>query len=1012
AKVIKFSFINNQISSEAQLVSLNNLYQIELDQIKIKLNKLDQNNYSSFIQITKCYNVTLTKCVFDNNINSYGYAGALYITETSYVQIYYSQFISNKCLSKNGGAIYFVNTQFLGTLILNFTSLIGNQAKLSTGGAISLKKTNLILQNSQIESNVAQIGGGIYYQQIIPDFILSLQNDINYNNTILNNYAYIYGRNIGSTLRKIQISKNDIIIEDSKNKINKDQNQLKVFGIQSGQQITFKNIQILDEEQNPVFIPPIKIQSILSEDVLLIIKSISIQIICDQEGLQIQCIGDLKSSDYQDKGFSLSIQFVSKPLSTILIKFQSNIFPQLIDSNNNILIKQNYLDLDIELNFDKCKLGSLQKKFNKFFVCEPCPEGKYSLDIFDDECKKCPEQAEYCLGSKIQLKDGYWRSNELTDDIIYCNFNPSVCQPQNKQSKLNCAKGYIGIICGSCDTYGQIWDDPYAEFFISKQCQNCQKNTNLIILNNLLKIFMTMSYIFFMVRNLQKQIYINILGHFVKKLGIIFLSKTYKSDMQKIYPKILNDHLQILSLICGLFSSFSAISVPVQIIGNPLGAMNKSIDCLLSKNASLRPLWFYQLLWSLLQPIIVICLYFIYSFIFLKLKKNFFIRHAKVALIFIYFYYFVSIISNLIKSMNCVQLGESKYMDLDFNIKCYDPQYHLIYMFTFCLPLLIFYTIIPIFLFKRVYDIKKGGKLFLHKIEYQFIYSGLRDKLCYWEFYKILYKFTLILVFVLYKESQIFQVLIINILMLAKFYLVVKLKPYNQQTYNELEQISIFLCIVTLNMLYIYEISTQQTMLQIITIFTVILTNLCLFLRLTCGMIIIQVNKRKQENNIIQNILLKLKQIYPNRFNNIQVVNNQKIKALLQLKAVQAKFKKLVLFLKKYKFYNQEQLLQQFNQENQFINLLSEQQERENISLAYLNRMSSRNNVEGIENNLKLISRQSQQMLKDNNTLIQQTVINLEMMSPQNNIFSQENFNILSDNDDETEKKIDQEIKY
>ncbi|KAL4506114.1 hypothetical protein ABPG73_016848 [Tetrahymena malaccensis] len=811
ANLLKSSFNNNQINLEASLILLNNLDQIMLDFVILKHNRLNKNTFTSFIQINQCDVVKLTECLFEDNINSNGYGGVLQLTETAQAQIYLSKFISNKCLQKNGGAINYINTQQLGTMDMNFSAFVSNQAIYSTGGAINLSKVNLISKNSQIQSNRAQVGGGIYYQQVVPDLVLSQQKGIKQNNTISNNYASIYGKNFGSTLRKIYISEKDITVESS-NKINYYENSHEIQGIQSGEKIVFKKIQILDEEETPVYIPSIQNQSNFSDDVLLILRQINIEITCDQINIKIQCVGNLKSSDYQNGGFSLTVQPMYQPLSSMNIKIQSNVFPQLVDSNNNILTNQGQIDLQLQVNFDQCKLGYIQKQFSHSIICESCPEGKYSLDILDSECKKCPESADYCQGSKIQLKNGYWRSNEFTDDIIYCSFNPDVCQPQSNESRFNCARGYVGIICGSCDVYGNVWGDTYAEYITSKVCYKCQDNAMLIALNNLLKFFVVMAYIFFMIRSLQKQLYIKILGHYVKKAGILFLSKTYKSERAKIHSKILNDHLQILSLIYSLFNNLISISVPIQISGNPLGAISKSIDCIFSKNPSLRPLWFYQLLWSLSQPILIIALYFIIGYIFLKFKQNLFIRHARAALIFIYFYYFVSIITTLSKSINCVQIGDSKYMDLDFNIKCYDPNHHLPYVFIFCLPLLIIYgIIIPIVLFISVYLVRKRKRSFFIKVQYSYIFAGFRDKMYYWEFYKIIYKAAIIIIFILLKDNnQLIQVLMMNIIMSLNLLLVGKLKPYTQQNYNDLQQFSTFICLLALNLFYIVQISNQS----------------------------------------------------------------------------------------------------------------------------------------------------------------------------------------------------------
>ncbi|EAR80994.2 hypothetical protein TTHERM_02214810, partial (macronuclear) [Tetrahymena thermophila SB210] len=89
----------------------------------------------------------------------------------------------------------------MASLTIKKSAFIDNQALLSTGGAINLVNSNLMMENSVVSSNQALIGGGIYYQQIIPDFVLDLTNKIINNNIISQNFAKLYGNNLGSTLR-------------------------------------------------------------------------------------------------------------------------------------------------------------------------------------------------------------------------------------------------------------------------------------------------------------------------------------------------------------------------------------------------------------------------------------------------------------------------------------------------------------------------------------------------------------------------------------------------------------------------------------------------------------------------------------------------------------------------------------------------------------------------------------------------------------------------------------------
>ncbi|KAL4506115.1 hypothetical protein ABPG73_016849 [Tetrahymena malaccensis] len=916
-KIFNSYFINNTINLDSQLMLLNSLQQIQMQIVILQNNALKFNVQSSFIQINQCYNITITSCQFEGNLNSLGYGGSLLVKEVSFLYLVQSKFLSNKCLKRNGGALHFVNTEFLGVLDINFSEFIHNQATSSTGGAISIQNVNLILQNTQIDSNIAQIGGGVYYQQFIPDFIILTNKGYNLNNTIQNNYASIYGKNIGSTLRKIVILQKDIFIE-SPSDISYIDNSLQIQGVQSGEQIIFQKIQIVDEEGTPLYIPSIQTQNNLSDDVQIIIRQISVQITCDQTNIQMECEGYLKSSDFQNGGFSLKVQPMYKPLNFMVLRIQSNPFPQLIDSQNNIYNNQGQLELRVQINFGECLQGQIQKQFSYSFYC---------------------------------------------------------------------ARGYQGIICNQCDTYGKVWDDNYAYYFTSKNCQQCQNNVFLIILNNFLKFFIVISYVFFTIRSLQKELYIRTLGHYVAKSGLIFLCNSYKQDKPRVYSKLINDHLQILSIVYGIFNSFIPISIPIEISGNPLNSISKSIDCLFAKYPDLQPLWFYQLLWSFVQPMLIILLYFIIGIILYFFKRRFFLKRARAALVFIYFYYFVSTITILSKSLNCVQIGDSKYLDLDLNIKCFDPQNHLPCVFFFCLPLLIIYgLVIPLVLWINIYFIQNKKASFFVKIQYSYIVAGYKNQLYYWEFYKIIFKISLIMIYILLRENQLLQVSIMNIMMSLNFFLIGKLKPYIQQIYNDLQQRSILLCIITLNLYYIQQNLIKQTTFETITTVIVSLPNLYLFIELIFGIIIIRIQGDKESRNIIQNCLLALKEKYPKKFLNIHIVHNKKTKALLKLKVVQKKFQILLKFLKNYNFYNQEQFLVQFNLESQSIDIPCERRQSEIVASSNLIQMTSLKSEDISVNPLKQKSLKNSQLhRKFKHDLLQQTLTSQDQIWPLKN---------------------------
>ncbi|EAR94315.2 transmembrane protein (macronuclear) [Tetrahymena thermophila SB210] len=97
-------------------------------------------------------------------------------------------------------------------------------------------------------------------------------------------------------------------------------------------------------------------------------------------------------------------------------------------------------------------------------------------DINDLECISCPQQAQFCQGSEIQLKDGYWRESNLTDQIYACLLDS--CSFSNPQSKNGCLTGFLGPLCNSCDNKSKVWGQQYG--LKGQNCFPCNQQLNQI----------------------------------------------------------------------------------------------------------------------------------------------------------------------------------------------------------------------------------------------------------------------------------------------------------------------------------------------------------------------------------------------------------------------------------------------------------------------------------------------------------------------------------------------------
>ncbi|KAL4432063.1 hypothetical protein ABPG74_017799, partial [Tetrahymena malaccensis] len=634
---------------QSTIFTLNNNQQLNivgfdiLESVDIKVTVKDVNlqslTYQSIVTIDNCNQVQVIKSEFENNKNSNGFAGAIYLTDNSVIQIQDTIFLQNQCLSLNGGALSFTNNVFPGNITIQNCIFNSNQALLSTGGAINLINSNLVLQNSTIISNQALIGGGIYYQQIVPDFVLDLKQGLLNSNIISQNFAFLYGKNIGSTLRSIYINLNDIV----------------------------------------------------TIDVQAIISQLSVSIIWDQQNQQIQCTGELQSKQFVENGFNLNIQVMYKPQSNLALQIVSNSFSQLQDSKGKKYIQQGQLYKNITLYFGDCQLGQIIKKQGNSIFCENCSEGKYSLQLSDSQCSICPDSAVKCFQSTIILKDGYWRENNKTDQILYCSQNPEACQPELKQSINYCVEGYQGPLCLTCDTYGEIWGKRFSQSFNTQKCYNCEENILIMIIQNLLLFLLIFYYIFAILKSIIAKLQAKLAGHFISRLDMIYLGSTLiQSDKPQIMSKILTDHIQILSLLSFFnFNIPNYFNIPIQLFGNSLNVTSKSIDCVFSNYPSLKPLWFYQSLWSMALPISILLVYSVFGFFYKLLKNsNIILRYLDTACIFIYLYFFPMVVTILSRSLNCIKIGEKSYLDLDVNIRCLDPTYHIPFIIYFSIPLL------------------------------------------------------------------------------------------------------------------------------------------------------------------------------------------------------------------------------------------------------------------------------------------------------------------------------------
>ena len=70
---------------------------------------------------------------------------------------------------------------------------------------------------------------------------------------------------------------------------------------------------------------------------------------------------------------------------------------------------------------------------------------------------------EYCAGGAIiSIESGFWRLNNLTDEIFECINKRTNCL--NGTGLNTCLYGHKGGLCDSCDYYGDIWTYHFVDY--------------------------------------------------------------------------------------------------------------------------------------------------------------------------------------------------------------------------------------------------------------------------------------------------------------------------------------------------------------------------------------------------------------------------------------------------------------------------------------------------------------------------------------------------------------------
>ncbi|EWS76612.1 transmembrane protein, putative (macronuclear) [Tetrahymena thermophila SB210] len=742
---------------------------------------------------------------------------ALNRIQTSYFELNQSSFFNNTCLNSYGCAfdIYQTRFQFTKCVFMYLQSEYGGAISIkdspqiniiqessfqsniaSQGGSIYLYSSNLEIIKTIISQNNAQVGGAIRYLNLIPGFITKEQYLVNSlsQNKIENNQAKIFGQNIGSYPRNIQITNMN---EGVAFKFISQTQSLIVYQIDnfmSGGNLNF-NIKIYDEENGVVNLNQLEqsSQELQSEFQQYQLECISL----NPKIMQIN--GNKASYNQTDISFTFqNIQLISNPQTSSEFYIQNNII-QIPNPQNTTQFLLAPLQVKLNVNFRQCLVGEIIIKStqNTPSYCELCPIQKYSLITPDPNsqseqtCKLCPDSCSYCQGNKLILKNGYWRENNNTDNIVSCVHNPDNCQGESTDSIQNCRQGYIGPLCETCDLNGKVWKQKY----MNKQlyeCIPCRDSSSqaYIYFSSLI---VGCLYIIFGVKAARQMTLIKAQSYYLRMVGLASIGNSESTDKSDIYLKFYMHFIQISSIAYQIYQP-QFLNIMSLGIGTPIDFLKFSADCRSIFTEEFLPHAYGRIIWSqIISVSYFLLLTTIYYFLYLaKYFKRFEKSLIVTGLIFIFLFLQPNIISGLVQIISCRDIGGIQYLTADVTLKCYTMEYYS-YILILFLPLFLIWAIIIPFI--GIIVLKKKVRILNYcsvRLSYGLLYSEYKKQTYYWEFVKINLKLIIIFISNFYSQQIQFKNTLCTMILFCYLMLSIFKAPYINVNFNRTDQ---YLCI-------------------------------------------------------------------------------------------------------------------------------------------------------------------------------------------------------------------------
>ena len=756
------------------------------------------------IQVMKGLNVYINSVNFTLIYGKYGTCIS-FLGEPNLQNIYdyqISHVIVKNCNAVMGGAFYFDEQN----IEISDSSFINNSVNNSGGSLFFGCKQEMnykwLIKNSSFINNTALQGGAFHSNRYIPEYD---------NNCKFINNSAVYGPDFSAFPIKLTLEiDNEMIFCD--------QNPSKCYfrkNITSGELIFPIIIDILDYyNQKIVLLEGSGLLDIFpqSEEFQKIENSgIFSNYSEDNAFFRPHAIfTGVKTQRLSNGSFNFSkVMLQSEPPSNAWLQISTDLIPiyysEFLKNDSYFDFKDpksgNYFFL-FKIFIRQCVSGEIYSKNGT--ECYVCPKGKYSFDFSDTECKTCPPIADCKGGKDFSLHPGFWRPNELSDDVYKCNSLSGACLGQIDS---HCLYGYDGILCGNC-----LFND--TDKFFKKGMYYCTPCTEVwvYIVMVIAASFLICGFLVFLVSR-----------------------KEDANGQNYVLVKLITNHITTISFISNLkiefpmfIQNFISVQAPVSSIDSfvfTVGCFKDSI-----------PFTIYELKLGLsiaLTAAIIIMVISIYLIVGWKRgmpRMKTFLQIIN-ALVIIASFFQPAFVNFYIQNLSCDVINDKSYMTYNLEQECWDKSFTK-YSTTITIPFLgfwmmVFPLIFLVFMTKNKHKLNEGVAQQITR----FFKAGYKKETYFWEFIQMSRKFSVILLTTFLRNKPESVVYILLGVITIYFILHVINHPYEASSinYNLLETMSLNACFITYYSMVFYLEDIKEIQKTILLSFILVSNGVFLF---------------------------------------------------------------------------------------------------------------------------------------------------------------------------------------